>query len=47
VTIQAKYNILVCNLLQNSAEAGDILLDIPAVLSKSLPLPEITIAQVE
>ena len=47
VTTQAKRDILVRNLLQNSAEAGDIPLDTPAVPSKSLPLPEITMAQVE
>jgi hypothetical protein len=36
VEIQAKRDILARNLLQNSTEAGDILLDTPTVPSRSL-----------
>jgi ribonuclease HI len=47
VSTQEKRDILVRNLLQNSAEAGDIPLDCPAVPSATLPFPEISMAQVE
>jgi ribonuclease HI len=47
VALQEKRDILSRNLLQNTAEAGDIPLDTPAVPSCSLPLPDITMAQVE
>jgi ribonuclease HI len=47
VALQEKRDILSRNLLQNTAEAGDIPLDTPTVPSRSLPFPEITMAQVE
>ncbi|KAF7174223.1 hypothetical protein CNMCM6106_008360 [Aspergillus hiratsukae] len=47
VSIQEKRDLLVRNLLQNTAEAGDIPLDCPAVPRAALPFPEITMAQVE
>ena len=47
VSIHEKRDLLVCNLLQNTAEAGDIPLDCPAVPNASLPFPEITMVQVE
>lgn len=47
VSIQEKRDLLVRNLLQNTAEAGDIPLDCPAVPNASLPFPEITMPQVE
>jgi ribonuclease HI len=47
VAINEKRDILVRNLLQNSAEAGDISLDSPAVPSASLPFPDISMAQIE
>ncbi|EED24658.1 reverse transcriptase, putative [Talaromyces stipitatus ATCC 10500] len=47
VTIHEKQDVLVRNLLQNSAEAGDIPLDSPAVPTTSLYFPDITMAQVE
>ncbi|EED17260.1 hypothetical protein TSTA_023140, partial [Talaromyces stipitatus ATCC 10500] len=47
VTIHEKRDVLVRNLLQNSAEAGDIPLDSPAVPTTSLYFPDITMAQVE
>ncbi|KAI9034741.1 reverse transcriptase, partial [Aspergillus affinis] len=42
-----KRDILARNLLQNSAEAGDIPLDTPTIPSRSLPFPDISMAQVE
>ncbi|EED14661.1 reverse transcriptase, putative [Talaromyces stipitatus ATCC 10500] len=47
VTIHEKRDVLVRNLLQNSAEAGDIPLDSPAVPSTSLYFPDISMLQVE
>ncbi|EED20817.1 reverse transcriptase, putative [Talaromyces stipitatus ATCC 10500] len=47
VTIHEKRDVLVCNLLQNLAEAGDIPLDSPAVPTTSLYFPDIIMAQVE
>ena len=47
VALQEKRDILSQNLLQNTAEAGDIPLDTSTVPSRSLPFPEITMAQVE
>jgi hypothetical protein len=47
VSIQEKRDLLIHNLLQNTAEAGDIPLDCPAVPSAALPFPEIFMAQVE
>jgi hypothetical protein len=46
-TLQEKCDILARNLLQNTAKAGDILIDIPAISSRSLPFPDISMAQVE
>ncbi|EED17319.1 hypothetical protein TSTA_111550, partial [Talaromyces stipitatus ATCC 10500] len=46
-TIHEKRDVLVRNLLQNLAEAGDILLDSPAVPTTSLYFPDITMVQVE
>jgi hypothetical protein len=45
--LHEKRDILARNLLQNSAELGDIPLDTPADPSHSLPFPDITMAQVE
>jgi hypothetical protein len=42
--IQAKRDILARNLLQNTAEAGDIPLDTPTVPSRSLQFPKIAMA---
>ncbi|EED16647.1 transposon I factor, putative [Talaromyces stipitatus ATCC 10500] len=47
VTIYEKRDVLVRNLLQNSAEAGDIPLDSPAVPITSLYFPDILMSQVE
>ncbi|EED17315.1 reverse transcriptase, putative [Talaromyces stipitatus ATCC 10500] len=47
VTIHEKRDVLVRNLLQNSAEARDIPLDSPAVPTTSLYFLDITMAQVE
>lgn len=47
VSTQEKRDLLVRNLLQNTAEAGDIPLDCPAVPQAALPFPEITMVQVE
>jgi hypothetical protein len=47
VALKEKRNILARNLLQNSAEAGDIPLETPAVPSSSLPFPDISMTQVE
>ncbi|EED12710.1 hypothetical protein TSTA_052330, partial [Talaromyces stipitatus ATCC 10500] len=47
VTIHEKRDVLVRNLLQNSAEAGDIPLDSPAVPITSLYFPDISMSQVE
>lgn len=47
VSAQDKRSVLVQNLLQNTAEIGDIPLNSPAVPSTSLPFPDITLAQVE
>ncbi|EED15786.1 hypothetical protein TSTA_009110, partial [Talaromyces stipitatus ATCC 10500] len=47
VTIHEKRDILVQNLLQNSAEVGDIPLDSPTVPSTSLYFPDISMLQVE
>jgi hypothetical protein len=47
VALHEKRDILVRNLLQNSAEAGDISLETFAVPTCSLPFPDITMAQIE
>ncbi|KAI9039460.1 reverse transcriptase [Aspergillus affinis] len=47
VDIQEKRDILARNLLQNSAEAGDIPSDTPTVSSRSLPFPGVSMAQAE
>ncbi|EED19609.1 hypothetical protein TSTA_028910 [Talaromyces stipitatus ATCC 10500] len=47
VSTQEKRDLLVCNVLQNTAEAGDIPLDCPAAPSAALLFPEISIEQVE
>jgi endonuclease/exonuclease/phosphatase (EEP) superfamily protein YafD len=47
VGIQEKRDVLARNLLQNSAEAGDIPLDTPTASIRSLPFPAISMAQVE
>ena len=47
VALEEKRDILAQNLLYNTAEAGDIPLDIPTVPSNLLPFPDITMAQVE
>jgi hypothetical protein len=47
VALHEKHDILVHNLLQNSAEVGDISLETPAVPTCSLPFPDITMAQIE
>lgn len=47
VSIQEKRDLLVRNILQNAAEAGDIPLDCPAVPHPAVPFLEITMAQVE
>jgi hypothetical protein len=45
--LHEKRDILARNLLQNTAEVGDIPPDTPAVPSQSLPFPDITMAQIE
>ncbi|EED11826.1 hypothetical protein TSTA_110060 [Talaromyces stipitatus ATCC 10500] len=47
VAVHEKRDVLVRNLLQNLAEAGDIPLDSPAVPSTSLYFPDISMLQVE
>jgi hypothetical protein len=47
VALEEKRDILAQNLLYNTAEAGDILLDTPTVPSNLLPFPNITMAQAE
>ncbi|EED16913.1 reverse transcriptase, putative [Talaromyces stipitatus ATCC 10500] len=47
VATHEKRDVLVRNLLQNSAEAGDIPLDSPAVPTTSLYFPDISMIQVE
>jgi hypothetical protein len=47
VVLYKKCDILVCNLLQNFVEAGDIFLETPAIPTCSLPFPDITMAQIE
>jgi hypothetical protein len=47
VAINEKRDKLVCNLLQNTTEAGDIPLNSPAIPSAGLPFPDISMAQVE
>jgi hypothetical protein len=47
VALHEKCDILARNLLQNSAEAGDIPLETPAVPTCSLPFLDITMAQIE
>ena len=47
IALHEKQDILVRNLLQNTAEAGDIPMDTPTVPSCSLPFPDITMAQAE
>lgn len=47
VAAQEKRDILSRNLLQNTADAGDVPLTIPAVPSRTLPFPNITMAQVK
>lgn len=47
VSIEEKRDLLVRNLFQNTAEAGDVPLDCPAVPRASLSFPKITITQVE
>jgi hypothetical protein len=47
VALHEKCDILVRNLLQNSAEAGDISLETLAIPTYSLPFPDITMAQIE
>jgi hypothetical protein len=47
MALEEKRDILAHNLLQNSVEAGDILLETSTVPSCSLPFPDITMTQIE
>ena len=47
VSLLEKRAVLVNNLLQNTAEVGDIPLDCPTVLTASLPFPDITDTDIE
>ena len=47
VTPAAKREVLIRNLLQNVAEAGDIQMDAPAVAKAALPFPAITEAEID
>jgi hypothetical protein len=47
IPIKEKRDILVCNLLQNAAKAGDISLDCPAIPAAFPPFLKITITQVK
>ena len=46
VSLKEKREVLARNLLQNTAEAGDIAVDCPTVATASLPFPLITLAEI-